>query len=168
MPWPFDETRVGVFETLGVARGRPVALPEHWRRLCESQRTVGRPVPPPSVRAQIRRAARQVGEGGLRVSLTTMASSPMTVEILPRRLAQKGLSPRGTVPFAMGVTVATATGRAPSVAALPAQVKSIERIPSVLAWGEAAGGPLPSIDGRGPPAASPQARTLGIRSMDFT
>lgn len=130
-PW-LDETRVGVFETLAVARGRPVAWEAHWRRLCESQHTVGRAAPPAALHAQVRRAARQVREGGLRVSLTTTAVSPMTMGILPRRRLKQGLSPVAT-----GVSVVTATGRASSAAALPAQVKSIERIPSILAWGEA-------------------------------
>ena len=127
-PWP-DETRVGVFETLAVVRGRPVALEAHWRRLCESQQTVGRARPPSSLKAAIRRAAR--GAPGLRVALTTTRSAPTRVEILPR------VSRR---PPAGGVTVVTATGRAASAAALPAQVKTIERIPSILAWGGAGGG----------------------------
>ena len=125
MSWPSDETRVGVFETLAVVRGRPVALDAHWRRLCESQQTVGRARPPASVKALIRRAAKRAD--GLRVALTTTALAPMTVEILPRTSRR---------PPATGVTVVTATGRAPSAAAVPAQVKTIERIPSVLAWGE--------------------------------
>lgn len=126
MPSPWgDETRIGVFETLRVVRGRPVALAAHWQRLCESQRTVGRARPPAVVKAQICRAAKRAV--GLRVALTTTGAAPMTVEILPRTLRR---------PPATGVTVVTATGRAPSAAAVPAQVKTIERIPSILAWAE--------------------------------
>ncbi|OGX41578.1 MAG: hypothetical protein A3C53_08415 [Omnitrophica WOR_2 bacterium RIFCSPHIGHO2_02_FULL_68_15] len=143
-PWP-DETRVGVFETLAVVRGRPVALEAHWRRLCESQQTVGRARPPSSLKAAIRRAAR--GAPGLRVALTTTRSAPTRVEILPRASRR---------PPAGGVTVVTATGRAASAAALPAQVKTIERIPSILAWGEAgAGGTAPGTLAQVPLAVPP-------------
>lgn len=136
MPWPSDETRVGVFETLAVVRGRPVALEAHWRRLCESQRTVGRARPPASVKTRIRRAARGIRTGGLRASILTYHNGPLSVQILPRQLSKNGQSHKGTVHFSAGVSVVTATGRAASAAALPAQVKTIERIPSVLAWGE--------------------------------
>lgn len=131
MPSPWcDETRVGVFETLAVVRGRPVAWAAHWQRLRESQQTAGGPKPPASLPAAVRRAA-AAGASGLRVALTTTGQDSMRVEILPR-------APRR--PPMGGVSVITATGRASPPSALPAQVKSIERIPSVLAWGEVGAG----------------------------
>jgi len=136
VPSLWDETRVGVFETLQVLHGRPVALEAHWQRLLASQRTVRRPLPPSAARAHLTRAARAMpgGVGGLRLEVTSTAAGPaLAIRILPRRSHRPGAGSDG----GRGVAVVTAAGRAGSPAALPAQVKSIERIPSVLAWGEA-------------------------------
>lgn len=130
----WGETRVGVFETLQVVRGRPVALGAHWERLRASLRTVGRPGPPGAVRAQVVAAARAAKAGGVRVDVVSSAWDPtVSVCLLPRR-DRRGEHPgwRG------GVAVVTAPGRAHSPSAIPAQVKSIERLPSIMAWGERA------------------------------
>lgn len=131
MPSWWDDTRVGVFETLRVVRGRPVAWAAHWRRLEESQRTVGRPLPPPRVQRHARRAARALpgGRGGLRIAVVSTAGDPAVgVTILPRPA-------RDRTPPA-GVSVVTAAGSPIRPATIPAQVKGIERLPSIMAWGE--------------------------------
>lgn len=128
----WDDTRVGVFETLAVVRGRPVALAAHWRRLEESQRTVGRPLPPPRLRAQIMQAARALpgGRGGLRVAVVSTAGrAALTMSVLPR-------PPRASAAWQAGVAVVTAAGHPVRPATVPSQIKGIERLPSILAWGE--------------------------------
>lgn len=128
----WGETRVGVFETLQVRRGHPVALEEHCHRLRASQQTVGRPLPPATIAQQLLEAARILPArwAGLRVELTSTSALPtLSMHLLPRRA--------GMARWRQGVTVVTARGRIAPPAALPAQVKSSERLPSILAWGEA-------------------------------
>lgn len=140
MPSLWDNTRVGVFETLQVRRGRPVALEAHWQRLLASQRAVGRPRPPAAVRAQIAAAACALPRRseGLRVDVTSLALEPaVAVRILPRHERRGAARARRA-----GVAVVTAAGRATPPSVIPAQIKSIERVPSIMAWGECVPGDI--------------------------
>ncbi len=142
MPSLWDETRVGVFETIRVSKGRPVAWAAHWARLRESQQTVGRPRPSAGLQQPLLRAIRRLPRGttGVRLDVSTMSDDPtIAAQVLPRRRAR----PRS--PWRRGIDVVTAAGRQGSPAAVPAQVKSRERLAGVMAWGEAAQPPVREV-----------------------
>lgn len=142
MPSPWDETRVGMFETIRVSKGRPVAWAAHWARLRESQQTVGRPRPSAGLQRQLLRAIRRAARGttGVRLDVSTTSGDPaIAAQVLPRRRA------RSASPWRRGIEVVTAVGRQGSPAALPAQVKSRERLAGVMAWGEAAHPPVREV-----------------------
>ena len=132
MPSLWDETRVGMFETIRVVSGRPVAWAAHWARLQASQQTVGRPQPPPQLEQQLLRAIRRLPHSvrGARIAVSTTAGDPtVEAQVLPRRRG------RSVASWRRGIEVVTAAGRQEAPAAVPSQIKSRERLTGVLARG---------------------------------
>jgi para-aminobenzoate synthetase/4-amino-4-deoxychorismate lyase len=96
-PVPRPDPAAGVFETLLVAGGRPVALAQHLARLAASARELYGLELPAELADELLAAARRGGDGRLRVNLT---ASPFVVEFELTPLGPRA-TPVGLLPCAV-------------------------------------------------------------------
>lgn len=90
-PWQPDRSR-GVFETLLVVSGEPVELEAHLRRLARSLDLVySRPLPP-QVEEEVRRAARPLNLGRLRLTAVP-AEDGLQTDLLAERVGLEAVFP---------------------------------------------------------------------------